>query len=225
MSKGPVVLRFIFCCLVAQALLGIQDLGAQGTIYFSNLAAPPTGSAAIGSDSWIAQSFFTGTNSQGYLLNSVRVLMTPASGGPTGFTLSIYTRNAPGQFPAPAIPVAALTGLDPVAGGIFSYSASGVTLSPGTIYFLVGTATTPVAAGAFNWSATRSEPAPGQDLWTSGLFYYDSADGLDWQISRQHLFQFEVNASLIPEPSSLALLICGAVLLAGHWLRRFRKRE
>jgi hypothetical protein len=29
----------------------------------------------------------------------------------------------------------------------------------------------------------------------------------------------------IPEPSSLALLGCGGVLLASHWLRRFRKRR
>jgi len=28
----------------------------------------------------------------------------------------------------------------------------------------------------------------------------------------------------VPEPSSLALLVCGAFLLAGHWLRRLRRR-
>ncbi len=33
-----------------------------------------------------------------------------------------------------------------------------------------------------------------------------------------------VSFEIIPEPSSLALLGCGAVLLAGHWLRRFRRR-
>jgi len=29
----------------------------------------------------------------------------------------------------------------------------------------------------------------------------------------------------VPEPSTLALLFCGSVLLAGHWLRRFRTRK
>ncbi len=33
-----------------------------------------------------------------------------------------------------------------------------------------------------------------------------------------------ISLEIIPEPSSLALLGCGAVLLAGHWLRRFRRR-
>ena len=31
--------------------------------------------------------------------------------------------------------------------------------------------------------------------------------------------------SPIPEPSTTALLFCGGALLAGHWLRRFRKRK
>ena len=66
---------------------------AQGTLYFSSLGQTPTGSAAIGSDSWIAQGFGTGTNTGGYILNSVQLLMDGASGGPNGFAISIYTKS------------------------------------------------------------------------------------------------------------------------------------
>lgn len=34
-----------------------------------------------------------------------------------------------------------------------------------------------------------------------------------------------VTFEIIPEPSALVLLGCGGVLLAGHWLRRFRRRK
>lgn len=45
------------------------------------------------------------------------------------------------------------------------------------------------------------------------------------QGSPSHANWNRVTLEIIPEPSSLALLGCGAVLLAGHWLRRFRKRK
>src|ERR1039457_5454895 len=69
-----------------------QNTQAQGTItYLSNLGQASTGSRAVGSDLWLAESFLTGTNAGGYLLDSVQLGMTNASGNPSGFTLMLYS--------------------------------------------------------------------------------------------------------------------------------------
>src|SRR5271155_4572171 len=93
---------------------------AQGSLYVSNLGQTPTGSAAIGSDSWIAQSIIAGTNADGYILNSIQLLMDPASGSPIGFNVSIYS-SLSGE---PYDNIGNLVGSDPSAGGIFTYTAS-----------------------------------------------------------------------------------------------------
>jgi hypothetical protein len=72
-------------------LLSPQIATAQGsTAFLSNLAQPSSGSVAVGSNSWIAATFFTGGNSGGYLLNSVQLAMNDPSGGPGAFTVMIY---------------------------------------------------------------------------------------------------------------------------------------
>ena len=105
-------------------LFAVQRISAQGTLYVSNLGQGPTGSTAIGSDSWIAQVFVIGTNSGGYALNSIQLLMNPASGNPTDFSVSIYSSLSP------IYDLGSLSGSGPAAGGIFTYTASGITLSP-----------------------------------------------------------------------------------------------
>jgi hypothetical protein len=45
-----------------------------------------SGSPSVASDSWLAAEFGTGTDASGYVLNSVQLGMTDASGNPSGFT-------------------------------------------------------------------------------------------------------------------------------------------
>jgi hypothetical protein len=68
------------------------------TAYLSNLGQSSTGSLAVGSDSWLAASFGTGTNEGGYELNSIQLAMTDASGNPSGFTVMIYTNGESGAI-------------------------------------------------------------------------------------------------------------------------------
>jgi len=220
-----ITFRTVSFCVMVYCLLSTRHVAAQGTIYFSNLGVTPTGDAAVASDSWIAQPIITGTNVGGYVLNSIQMLMTPSSGTPSTFKLLIYDVSPSGQFVEPGTAISSLTGSDPSAGGVFTYVASGVLLSPARFYFLVASAASPVSTGSFGWSTTTSDVAQRTDAWGIGGFYYSSPDGLSWQISRDHNFQFAVNATQIPEPASFALLCCGGVLLAGHWLRRMRRRE
>jgi hypothetical protein len=206
---------------VGAALLVAQVAPGQGTTYISNLEQPPVGSGAVGNDSWFAQPFITGTNSAGYVLDSVQLLMNGASGTPSGFTASIYSANG-----APAGSLGSLMGADPTAGGLFSYAASGLTLSPGTYYYVVVTATTPIAQGAYQWSAAdsfgRIFTAPG-DPWAIPDLYYGSGNGSSWTFNaRQNIFQFAVNATVVPEPASYSLAALSLTLLG---LQRRSKRR
>jgi hypothetical protein len=196
-------------------LFAVQRIPAQGTLYVSNLGQGPTGSTAIGSDSWIAQVFVTGTNSGGYALNSIQLLMNPASGNPTDFSVSIYSSLSP------IYDLGSLSGSGPAAGGIFTYTASGITLSPSANYFVVLTAATPVAQGAYNWSA-GIQYAFGSNQWEIAAAYFNSADGLIWTgHSRQNAFQFDIYATSVPEPATYALAGLGLVVLSS-WRRNLK---
>lgn len=182
----------------------------QGTLYLSNLGQTPAGSADVAGDHWIAQAFTTGTNFGGYLLNSVDLLMNPALGTPNGFTGLIY--SSPGNG-APGTQLGILSGSDPAAGGLVSYTASGLILAPSTFYYVVLTATTPGSQGGYRWSAVdsfgRIFVAPG-DPWSIPDFYYTSANGSSWSFNaRQNVFQLGLTATAIPEPGSLGFLIVG----------------
>jgi hypothetical protein len=204
------------------ALLLTQVAATQAAVYVSNLGQTPTGSGTIASDSWLAQTFVTGPNSGGYLLNSVQLLMDAPSGTPGGFSLSVYSKTGdphsfhlPGDSPQTSL--GSLTGLAPDTSGTFSYTASGIILAPSTFYFLVATATTPSATGAFSWSAADSfTQANG---FTIDDVYFGSPDGSSWTLYlRQNVYQFALDATPVPEPSSLALTALAVTFM--RWFLR-----
>jgi PEP-CTERM motif len=207
-------MKIAIAVILATELVASLCLQAQGTLYVSNLGQTPIGNTAIGSDSWVAQDFFTGTNSDGYVLNSVQLLMDASSGNPDGFTISIYSYDNTSMSPGSKL--GSLTGLDPSVGGIFTYTAPGITLLPG-LYLVVVTADTPVAQGAYNWSsgpgAGQGGDIRGDDGWDIGHLYYTSPDGLNWNYSREQYFQMAIYATPIPEPSTLSLLFLGSGIL------------
>ncbi len=212
----------IAIALFAAKVLVIQTL-AQGTLYVSNLGQTSTGSASIASDSWIAQTFITGPNSEGYILNSVQLLMDATSGTPSGFTVSLYSKTGdphslqiPGDSPQSSL--GSLSGSDPTTSGIFNYTASGIMLSPSTFYFLVATATTSVADGAYTWSAANGVTQ--NNGFTIDNSYFGSPNGSSWTwYPRQDVFQFGIYATAVPEPATLALAGLGLACLI-FWGRR-----
>lgn len=204
---------------LAVGLLSPQTAQAQGTIYVSSLGLPSTGSASVGSDSWLAEGFRTGTNAAGYLLNSVQLALGDAVGNPSGFTAMIYNQNPDiviGAFPGSSI--GTLNGsLDPVAGGIYTYTpGSSLTLSPMSNYFLVLTAGTVVADGAYQWSLATPQNPASSGGWSGYGIPFASSDGLSWGPGPVGTVQFAISATAIPEPSGVGLLALGGFFLIWH---------
>ena len=212
--------KAILLPILALALAGLspQAAQAQGTVYVSSLGLPSTGSAPVGNDSWLAEDIRTGTNADGYLLNSVQLALTNASGNPSGFSAMIYNVNpliVSGA--APGINLGTLNGsLDPVAAGIYTYSpASSLTLSPSPEYFIVLTAGTGVSDGAYQWSNTSTRAPTLSGGWNGNHILLSSSDGAKWGPGPGYA-QFAIAAIAVPEPSTLALLVLGGFFLVRH---------
>jgi hypothetical protein len=206
----------------ALPLLSPQIAQAQGTIYVSSLGLPSTGSASVGSDLWLAEGFWTGTNAAGYVLNSVQLALGDAVGNPSGFTAMIYNQDPQiviGPFPGSSI--SALNGsLDPVGGGIYTYTpGSSLTLSPRSNYFIVLTARTTAADGAYQWSFAAPQHPTSSGGWGGSQIPFASSDGLNWGPGPVGTVQFAISATAVPEPATLGLLALG-----GLFLVRYRRK-
>ncbi|HVU07402.1 MAG TPA: choice-of-anchor R domain-containing protein [Verrucomicrobiae bacterium] len=199
------------------ALLASRLVQAQGTTYLSNLGQAPVGSNPVGNDSWLAAGFFTGNNVGGYMLNSVQLEMTDASGSPSGFTIMIYDRGDNPNVIVPGSSLGVLSGsADPSTGGIYTYTTSGLTLSPSTYYYVVLTAGTAVANGAYDWSVMNTASYNPDDSWIGSVTLV-SHDGSSWgtlpTYPQYDFSQFAITATPVPEPSSSWLILFGGGIL------------
>ena len=208
-------------------LLAPQILQAQGTTYLSNFDQSSVGSLAVGSDSWVAGIFETGTNPSGYVLNSIQLAMTDALGSPGGFTVMLYA-PASGS-PLPGRSLGTLNGsLNPVTAGIYTFTPTApITLPVEYVYNIVLTAGTAVADGAYEWSYAGISSYNASGGWSTlagalGGAWTSTNGSLSWNGSDGSTFpQFAVNGSAVPEPGGLSLFVVGGFLLV--WRRRKAK--
>ena len=177
---------------------------AQGTTYFSNGGVSSDGHVNVGSDSWGAAWFQTGSAASGYTLESIQLFMGDTAGSPSGFSAMLWNFQT-GQ------PILTLTGPNPTTAGIYTFSASSFVMPPNKVYWFVATSQTPTAGGGFTWAYT-SQNVLGNP-WLGGG-YQVSIDGLNWTRESGREFQFAVNAQLIPEPSSHTLVALGSIVVA-----------
>ena len=204
--------QFAFISVLASWVLVAGVLCAQGSMSVSNLDLTSVGSQAVAADSWLEAQFQTGDNGLGYVLNSVHFSMAPASGSTSGFAVSLYSSGGadPGSF------LGSLNGPDPSAGGQFVYNAGGIHLEPESRYFLVMTAESSIADGNYEWNLVdRFENYDAVDGWLIPIGYRVSADGADWDPSRQFTPQFGVDVTVVPEPSTILLVVLGLSSIVG----------
>ncbi len=155
-------------CLLALLSQAIPTLPATATIYLSNPGTLNSGGYGVGTN-WIAQSFETGTNSNGYILNSITLPMSGTDGSPTGFALSVFSRK--GVFPGSSLEVLSGSSDPSVYNAQYTYTSTGLLLQPSTIYWIVASATTPY----YFWSYTRSQDYVSADGWFLDTVGYSGA--------------------------------------------------
>jgi hypothetical protein len=202
--------------VIVAALLASEIVQAQGTIYLSNLGQPSTGTLAVGSDSWLAGVFKTGDNVAGYILNSIQLEMTDASGNPSGFTVMVYANSNPATI-SPGSNIGTINGsLTPATGGIYTYTpAANLTLSAFSSYFIVLTAGTTIANGAYDWSLAGANSYNPNGHWGGITGVWNSSNGSSWNLPTPTAVfpQYAITATAIPEPPSAFLLLLGSGVL------------
>ena len=215
--------------LLAVGLFALQTAQAQGTTtYLSSLSQTSTGSEPVGSNSWLAAGFYTGFNTGGYVLNSVQLGITDASGNPDNFTVLLCVQSS---FPAAILPgnsIGTLSGsLDPVTDGIYTYTApSNLILSPRTLYYVVLAAGTTVTNGAYGWSESAYPPIISSGWAVDNEVLYSTGTALGnriWSYTPYlGIAQFAINATAVPEPAIPNLLSLG-VLAFCWWIKMAQK--
>lgn len=217
--------RTIFNCVI---LLGISiflrvEAQAQGsTTFLSNLGQSPNAADSVGSDSWLATGFRTGSVANGYSLDSIQINLGDALGNPSGFTVMLYTSS--GVAVDPGSKLATLTGpVNPTASGTYSYTpSSSLTLLPTTFYFVVLTAGTSTANGAYEWDHAAANNYNPNGGWASLGGGWTSSNGTTWNDSSAVFSQFAINATAAPEPGTWGLLALGVSFFG---LRRWNEKK
>jgi hypothetical protein len=188
----------------------VQMAQAQGTLYLSTLEQNQNQSYVIGNNLWLAQGIETGTDSGGYVLNSVQLEMVAATGNPSGFIVSIYSAlNGD-----PSTDLGALNGSsNPSSAGLYTYTASSISLAPSTEYFIVATDATPTTQGYYVWSDTLFDASYTSVNDWSIQENLTSPNGSTWGGARNAGYQIEINATVIPEPSTWAMFVTGGIAI------------
>ena len=182
--------------------LFVNNSWAQGTLYLSNLSESAIGYTVGGG----SQSFVTGSATNGYALTSVTLLMGLKLDNASNFTVSIFNDNAGS--------LGTLLGLlagnsDPNTPGEYSYTSAGLFLASSSTYWIVAACDSsspnpPIAPpGGYTWQETISQNIFTSDGWGVGV----GNTGFNGAV-----FQFAVNATPVPEPSTCALLGVAALL-------------
>jgi len=192
------------------------QLQAQGTTYVSNLGATPSGSLAIGSDSWAAAWFTSGATSGGYRLDSIQLGMADASGAPTGFGVMLYNSGI-GIAPIPGTSLGTLSGSpSPSTAGVYIFTPPvDLVLSKQTSYFIVLTGGTPIAGGAYQWDRADTSSYDLNGGWGTTIACH-SANGSSWSYVSAVSPVFAINATpepAVPEPNTAAVVALGLLAL------------
>jgi hypothetical protein len=192
-------MKIIFALVLVLVLLPKAVL-SQGALYLSNLGESSSGGYVGGG----SQNFETGEASSGYILNSVTLQMGGYAPIASNFSVSIYSDNS-GQV---GVSVGLLSGnSDPETAGQYIYAASGIVLNSTTTYWIVAVC-----------DSSSSNPLfpPGGYIWPSTMSSnYVSEDG--WKIDNSGnpefptILQFALNATPVPEPSTVAIVGLGLI--------------
>jgi hypothetical protein len=193
-------------------------LTAPAQSLLSTLGSTPGNNWFTGSGGFtVAQEFTTGSLSE--LIASVSVAIGPISSAGSDFTVSLYS-DASGQ---PGTLLNQLAGpTTPTSSAVNAYTASGLTLTASTVYWLVfdnpasgstvyvqntDTGGSLVTTSSAGWSLGNTEIVP--------------TGSKPYEIYPNAVPLFSIDASPVPEPAPLTLSALGGL----GWLWQIRRRK
>ena len=201
----------------AAAVMVFAATASQADVLVSNLAQPQRSFSELTSLFWAAQSFTTDGNS--HSLQSIDAMLgtSVTRGDDTEYVAELH-ENGPGiigslltTFSFGSMPSGAPT-------SISLLPTSGVMLAAGTTYWLVlGERHGSLDSEYLGWSYAEGNASAGPGM--LGAFGYSTDGGASWSGSTfdtPNPFRLAVNVapvSAVPEPSSMALMALGLVVL------------
>lgn len=205
-------IRVILVLTATLSVFVARDLPAQA-VYVSNLVAGDDSGVVCDATTWDAAEFTTGGNLSGYNLDSVEIAIDGiwvVDG--SGFSLSIYSNNSG----LPGSSLGTLSGSsNPSVAGNYAYTASGISLSPYTSYWIVGNAATAFPNGSFLWGDTTSSAYASSGGWSMNSATRDlsSDNGSSWTSTAVSVLRFSVAATPAPEPQPFPLAGLGLAIV------------
>jgi hypothetical protein len=204
--------------LGAIAVCAMVSTSATAKLVVDNLSEATSASAPT---SYRSGAFQTGSEAGGYTLESI---IFKTSGSPTtehgNFVLQVRADN--GGEPGDLLADGVLSGNDdPFEAGNYTYTASGVTLDPSTLYWLSATVST--GSAYYYWDMTNSTNETVYEAgWSISELTAFGGPG-NWSVFDNSRPQFGVSIATAstPSPGPIALLSLGGLILL---LTRPKKR-
>lgn len=202
-------LRGLAPTLLLALSLGLFTMPACGAIIIENLSEPVGGSSTTDNNSGKGVNFIMPAGTD-YVLTSIVVGLSGVAGVDDA---SVELWSDEGGATPIAAQLEILTDPGTLADGLNTFTSSGTTLVGGTTYWVVVVAD----AGSFGWEHHAGAPG-GNANFTSeiGALHTDRKFGnnppSNYTVTSSVLNRLQVNAAVIPEPSSLALFAIAGCL-------------
>lgn len=208
--------KVVVLCVIAVSAFQPRITKAQIT-YLDNTSQPITSTAGFNLTPHPAAQFLTGTNADGYIMNSVQFLFADASGSPD-FPSYLRCGLFASDHDLPSFQLDAFVATDnPTTAGLYTFvrqnpSFYPVILDANSDYWLMFFSLGGSSAGEYRYSLTDSVNSVANDGW--------SMTGNAWN-GQVGLPMFTINATAIPEPLSVSLCFSMVLVIACH--KRFRR--